>query len=554
MKNEFRWLITVCVCFALEAPCFAANLVELSHQKLSSLKALSSNGLTAASNGSSLKQTATHLGKQGMKHFRFQQQFQGLDVLGADGVVHLPSQGGAIKSTSFQQLLASADAGVTMSGQVYQGLGQDLASPLNVFSESQAVKAKAAAVQYYQAMTGKSDRILQQEAAPAIFVDPHTQKAHYVYDINFLGIPARETELPARMNIIVDATDFTVYRSVNRMMTLSDDALVSAGGYGGNQKMGELTYDGLNANLHYRPLILTRNDDTKLCSFTNRDVSVKSYDTGKIINFVCDQANKDHDGLFWDANLGATNGGYSPENDALFAGSVIKDLYKQWYGLDVLITSTGRPMHLVMKVHKPWDNAAWDGAVMVFGDGITQFYPLTSIGIAAHEVSHGFTSQNSKLYYDFQSGAINEAFSDMAAKAAEMFAYGQVSHWSIGTEISKPPLEALRFMDKPSQDCYGNKPGHYCSIDNAKQYYNGLNVHYSSGVFNRAFYLLASSPGWDVRKAFGVMVEANRNYWTANTTFEQGACGVLAAANEMGEDSTAIVSAFNAVGIAMQNC
>lgn len=554
MKNEFRCFITAFALFACATPTYSAQLIDLSHQPLSTLKALSSNALTAAPNGSSLKQTAAHLGQHGMRHLRFQQQFQGLDVLGADGVVHLPFKANARQINSLQPLLTAPDVNVTMSGQVYEGLAQDLPSPANVFSEAHAIKAQAAAVQLVQSTTGKQGRVLQQVASPAVFVDPNTHKAHYVYNITYVLQPLNETELPARMNVLVDAADFTVYRAVNLMMTFTDNELVSVGGYGGNEKMGELTYDGLTDHLHYRSLLLTRDADTHTCSFRNHDVSVKDYDTDKIISFDCEHTSESHEGLFWDANLGAVNGGYSPENDAFFAGGVINDLYKQWYGLDVLVTNTGRPMRLIMKVHKAWDNAAWDGAVMVFGDGVTQFYPLTSLAIAAHEISHGFTQQNSNLYYNFQSGAMNEAFSDMAAKAAEVFAYGQVRDWTIGSEITKPPLEALRFLDKPSKDCYGAKPGQYCSIDSAKQYHDTLNVHFSSGVYNRAFYLLANSPGWDVKKAFGVMVNANRNYWTSNSTFEQGACGVLSSAKEMGEDVSAVISAFNAVGIGLANC
>ena len=37
-------------------------------------------------------------------------------------------------------------------------------------------------------------------------------------------------------------------------------------------------------------------------------------------------------------------------------------------------------------------------------------------GCGGHEVSHGFTEQNSGLVYSGQSGGINEAFSDMAGK------------------------------------------------------------------------------------------------------------------------------------------
>src|SRR3546814_6207648 len=53
------------------------------------------------------------------------------------------------------------------------------------------------------------------------------------------------------------------------------------------------------------------------------------------------------------------------------------------------------------------------------------FYPLVSLDVLAHEVSHGFTEQNSNLEYAYQPGGINEAFSDMAGKAAEFFFKGE---------------------------------------------------------------------------------------------------------------------------------
>ncbi len=58
---------------------------------------------------------------------------------------------------------------------------------------------------------------------------------------------------------------------------------------------------------------------------------------------------------------------------------------------------------------------------MTFGDGASYFYPLVSLDVSAHEVSHGFIEQNSNLIYSGQSGGINEAFSDMAGEAAEFY-------------------------------------------------------------------------------------------------------------------------------------
>jgi pseudolysin len=290
-------------------------------------------------------------------------------------------------------------------------------------------------------------------------------------------------------------------------------------------------------------------------------VVVRNYNNRQVIKFRCKAQDAEHGNLYWDADLDAVNGGYSPGNDALFGGAVIKDMYQSWYGLPVL-TQNGKPMTLEMVVHKREDNAYWDGRQMTFGDGINMFYPLTSLGVAAHEISHGFTEQHAGLIYRSQSGGMNEAFSDMAAQAAEMFAYGKNS-WQIGPEIFKSSNEALRYMDQPSKDCSeGEKPGVNCSIDNVSQYIEGnpsehthtTDVHYSSGVYNRAFYLLGTADGWDVRKAFDVMVAANSHYWTSQATFVSGACGVLNAAKELGYDNTAVKAAFDEVGVKTSDC
>jgi Zn-dependent metalloprotease len=90
------------------------------------------------------------------------------------------------------------------------------------------------------------------------------------------------------------------------------------------------------------------------------------------------------------------------------------------------------------------------------------------------------------------------------------------------------------------------------SIDNASQYYNGLDVHYSSGVYNKAFCTLAKTSSWNTRKAFEVFERANAMYWTATATFNSGACGVENAADDYGYSRSDVVAAFNAVGVTCQ--
>ncbi|GEM75076.1 M4 family metallopeptidase [Vibrio sagamiensis] len=229
------------------------------------------------------------------------------------------------------------------------------------------------------------------------------------------------------------------------------------------------------------------------------------------------------------------NGAYSPLNDAHYFGNIVFDMYKNWFDTAPL------SFKLMMRVHygDEYENAFWDGEAMTFGDGESYFYPLVSLDVSAHEVSHGFTEQNSNLIYADQSGGMNEAFSDIAGEAAEYYMKGS-NDWMVGHDIFKEE-GALRYMDDPSRD--GS------SINHAQDYYEGLNVHYSSGVFNKAFYHLATTPGWDTKKAFEPFVLANQVYWTEDSNFWEGACGVKNAANDLGYDLTAIVDAFNIVGV-----
>ncbi len=157
----------------------------------------------------------------------------------------------------------------------------------------------------------------------------------------------------------------------------------------------------------------------------------------------------------------------------------------------------------------------------------------------AHEVSHGFTEQQSNLTYSGHSGGMNEAYSDMAGEAAEFYMRGS-NDWQVGAEIFKG-TGALRYMNDPTLD--GSSIGH------ASNYTSGMDVHYSSGVYNKAFYLLAIKPGWGTVKAFQAFARANRDYWTASSTFDQGACGVETAATDLGFTKADVTAAFTSVGV-----
>ncbi len=521
----------------------AATPLDLSKQNISVLQSLVSPAARAG--GISYSETSRSVGSNGTLHTRVQENYMGHPVWGGDAIVHVSN--GSRASASFNALLSSAKSDTTMDGVMYKDLSADLAkTPAYALNEAQAKAALQHMLDSFYKQIGAHPVVKDQRSELMVYVD-RENKAHWAYKVSFFAEPLADNQPSANPIYIIDATSFKVYENWDNIQTVGQ--AVTGGGFGGNTKMGRLTYGGAQGSL--AALNMTRDETTNNCYLNNERVNVRNYNNHQIMKFICKEQDQQHGKLYWDGDQDKVNGGYSPANDALFSGAVIIDLYQQWYGVPVL-TKNGKPMMLEMAIHRRWDNASWERGVMTFGDGIQYFYPLTSLGVGAHEISHGFTEQHANLVYRGQSGGMNESFSDMAAQAAEMFAYGKAS-WQIGAEIFKQN-RSLRYMDVPSKDCFGGKPGNNCSIDSAKQYKDGLNVHYSSGVYNRAFYLLATAEGWTVRKAFDVMVNANMHYWTSSATFTSGACGALKAAKDLGYDKEAVKAAFEGVGISTQAC
>ncbi|VVC76653.1 Zinc metalloproteinase [Aquicella siphonis] len=553
-NNQRRLVLSGMLLLGLPLFCgvsaYAAKPVDLRHQNITALQSLISTP-TAARGAAAIKEISRHVDFKNTLHVRIQQTYSGYNVWGADAVVHIPN--GEKTSRTLSGVASAAKNNGTMNGTVYQDLNVDLAgAPAEIFTQTHAQTALQKAIENYQHKIGNKANVSEQESSLMVFVGSDN-KARWAYKVSFRAEAARSDEKPSKPVSIMDATTFQVYASWDDIKTL-EKMDVDGGGFGGNKKMGKLIYDGTQN--HLAKLMITRDTDANTCFLQNSDVTVKDYNGRKVMTFPCAVTSNEHNNVYWDADFDAVNDGYSPGNDAFFGGQVIKHMYKDWYGMPVLTNPDGTPMMLNMVVHqRNYDNAYWDGRQMTFGDGYTMFYPLTSLGVAAHEISHGFTEQHSGLMYYGQSGGMNEAFSDMAAQAAEVYAYGPNNNsWQIGPEIFKAENEALRYMDKPSKDCKGKKPGTRCSIDDASQYTDWIDVHYSSGVYNRFFYTLGTSQGWDAKKAFDVMVHANSSYWTSSATFSEAACGVISAASDLKYDVAAVKAAFDVVKVDYSAC
>lgn len=214
-------------------------------------------------------------------------------------------------------------------------------------------------------------------------------------------------------------------------------------------------------------------------------------------------------------------------------------------------------------------NAFWNGTQMVYGDGDgVQSGPLTVLDVVGHEITHAVTERSSGLVYANESGALNEAMSDIFGAAIEAYRDGAVSAntWKIGEECWTPatPGDSLRQMDDPA--VYGDYdywPTRYTGTSD-----NG-GVHWNSGIANLAFALavkggthprgktstvvpaLSSNALTSIQMGAAIFYRANTQCMTSGSTFsDASACTQQAASALYGSAAaSSVAAAWTAVGV-----
>lgn len=432
----------------------------------------------------------------GATNYRYQQTYRGIPVFGRHVIVS-ESKDGKIR-------------------KLFGALIEDLAGDLPVLAPKVSGSQALAIAKRARLGSGAASRPMQREdVQQAIYVD-EDGRAQLGYVVTFFADALKGGE-PTRPYVIVNAGNGKIMRQWEGLTHAEIGT-----GPGGNEKTGQYEY-----GTDFGFLDVEQNGAD--CTMNN--------DVVKTVNLNHGTSGSDPFVYACPRNtVKVINGAFSPLNDAHYFGKVVYDMYNDYVGVPPLT------FQLTMRVHYStgFENAFWDGSSMTFGDGATTFYPLVSLDVSAHEVSHGFTEQNSGLIYSGRSGGMNEAFSDIAGEAAEFFSRGS-NDFLVGAEIFKAPGEALRYMEDPPLD--GQSIGH------ADDYFDGIDVHYSSGVYNKAFFLLATTQDWDAREAFQAFAQANEDYWVPDSDFDQGACGVEAAAEDLGYGVADVTAAFDTVGV-----
>lgn len=259
--------------------------------------------------------------------------------------------------------------------------------------------------------------------------------------------------------------------------------------------------------------------------------------------------------------------------EAAYVQQKVYDYYKSTFGRNGIdgaggpaaVTSHGYSyITSTANYSRSYVNAYWDptSLYMVYGggDGVNS-KSLTTLDIGGHEMTHGVTQYEANLTYSGESGALNESFSDVFGAMVERSVEGTSANtWIMGEETWTPSVagDGLRYLDDPAADGYSED--YYSSSVTPSD-----DVHYSSGIGNLAFYLLAQGgtrptgksttvvTGIGADEAAQIWYLALTSYMTSSTDYAGARTATLAAASALygatSTEYTQVGNAWAAVGV-----
>ncbi len=239
--------------------------------------------------------------------------------------------------------------------------------------------------------------------------------------------------------------------------------------------------------------------------------------------------------------------------DAHWGAEKTFDFYKNNFNRNS-IDGNGFKIKSYVHYSNNYFNAFWDGSRMTYGDGNSTdgFKPLTSIDVCGHEITHGLTTFTANLNYSYESGALNEGFSDIFGTAIEWYARPVSRDWLIGGDFY-----TIRSMSNPN---VYNQPDTYLGT----KWYAGTSdnggVHTNSGVLNFWFYLLTNGgtgtndkgyvynvSGIGIDKAQAIAFRTLTVYLVSTSNFSNARTASIQAASDLyGASSSEVIQTINA--------
>jgi zinc metalloprotease ZmpA len=416
-------------------------------QAITAAKAHSGATRFGASQG--LTPVGTIVDPDGTTHVRLHRTYRGLDVVGGDLVVH-QSRSGTWKGNS-QTLTKTLDLAVAPA----------------VASSVAKTRALAPSAVTRHITGAKVD-------GSSLVVDASGATPRLAWKVMSGGLQANGT--PSRLATYVDAKTGKVIRTEQEIENVdgTGNTLWSGQVPLSVTKSGstyQLKNDGLRGNTYTTDMNNT--EDSALCQIFGSGCK-----TGTLITSTSNAFGN-----------GLTSNRASAGADAQYGSNETWDYYKATFNRNGIF-GNGQGSYNRVHYGSNYVNAFWDGTKMTYGDGDgTNYGPLVSLDVAGHEMSHGVTENTAGLTYSGESGGLNEATSDIFGTMVEFYANNakDPGDYLIGEQFDLKKHLGLRRMDNPASD--GSSLN--CWSSNAKN----VDVHYSSGIGNHFFYLLAEGSG-----------------------------------------------------------
>ncbi|MGG0257566.1 M4 family metallopeptidase, partial [Bacillus toyonensis] len=208
----------------------------------------------------------------------------------------------------------------------------------------------------------------------------------------------------------------------------------------------------------------------------------------------------DDDNIFYHPDDAATV-------DAHFYAGVVYDYYKNKHNRNSY-DNAGSPIKSSVALSGK-NGASWADSKINYhsGDGETERATSAALDVVGHEFTHGVIEHSSRLIYMNESGALNEAISDLFGTLIEHEYYSKQpnrkkANWDISEDTYLDGKTILRSMSNPTSvyltdavtdkdgNQYANYPDHYSKVYNGSEDAGG--VHINSSIINKASYLLAN--------------------------------------------------------------
>ncbi len=188
----------------------------------------------------------------------------------------------------------------------------------------------------------------------------------------------------------------------------------------------------------------------------------------------------------------------------------------------------------------PYANAFWNGSQMVYGHG----FPIAD-DVDAHELTHAVTERTANLAYYMQSGALNEAFSDIFGETVDLTNSGGTDtpamRWQMGEDV--PGFGAIRNMMNPN--AFGD-PGRVTDPNFSCSTADNGGVHSNSGVLNHFYALLVDGGTYNTYSVTGIgLTKAGKIAYRALTTYLLSGSNFADAANALRQSCSDLVGTSN---------